>query len=115
LEDDLLFKAATGFGHGIGTPDSLCGIIPGAVLVIGLKYGRGREDPKNAGKKAYLLSKELLRWFEKEFGSHSCRVLRSGAGRGKTDKLSALGRTRDQRCAGMAQETAVKLIEMMNR
>ncbi|MBI4832618.1 MAG: C-GCAxxG-C-C family protein, partial [Candidatus Lindowbacteria bacterium] len=36
MKDDLVLKCATGFGGGIGGRGSICGVISGSTMVIGL-------------------------------------------------------------------------------
>lgn len=70
IEDPLIPKVATGFGGGLSRTKSLCGAVSGAVLVLGLKYGRAvLEDDRSA-----ILDKvkELVADFRQEFKSDNC-------------------------------------------
>ena len=57
-----------------------CGALLGASMMLGLKYGRGREEIDNLEKleSSYLPVGRLYKWFEKEFGSANCREIRTG-------------------------------------
>jgi len=78
--DDNIFKAASGFGGGIGQMHDTCGALLGASMMLSLKHGRGREEIENQEKMkdAYLSIGQLYKWFEKEFGSAKCHEIRTG-------------------------------------
>ncbi len=80
MRDDNLFKAASGLSGGIGHMRDTCGALLGASLMLGLKYGRGREEIDNLEKlkSSFLPVAKLYKWFEKEFGSATCREIRTG-------------------------------------
>jgi len=73
IHSELIPKIATGFGAGIGGCGSVCGAISGGIMALGLKFGRS--DPKKQGRPPYWFALELLRRFEKEFGSIMCQEL----------------------------------------
>ncbi len=79
MRDDNLFKAASGLAGGIGRMEDVCGAIIGASLMLGLKYGRGRDEIDNTEKltASCLPVGKLYKWFEKEFGSAKCRDIRT--------------------------------------
>ena len=66
-------RITSGFPVGIGLSGCTCGALNGAVVALGLKYGRtgARQD----NQQILALSKELYDEFKKEFGSTCCRVL----------------------------------------
>jgi len=64
---------ATAFGGGIGGTGSVCGALVGAVMAIGIRYGR--RDPSEKDARAYALTQELRRRFEAEMGHVDCREL----------------------------------------
>jgi C_GCAxxG_C_C family probable redox protein len=79
MRDDNLFKAASGLAGGVGGMHDVCGSLLGASLMLSLKYGRGREEIDNLER---LISSgeavgKLYKWFEKEFGSATCREIRT--------------------------------------
>jgi C_GCAxxG_C_C family probable redox protein len=39
LDKGMALKAATGFGAGMGNFEETCGMVSGAVMVLGLRYG----------------------------------------------------------------------------
>lgn len=79
MRDDNVFKAASGFGGGLGQMNDVCGSLLGASLMLSMKYGRGREEIEDQEKvrSSYLPVARLYKWFEKEFGSATCRAIRT--------------------------------------
>ncbi|MBS7637226.1 C_GCAxxG_C_C family protein [Candidatus Bathyarchaeota archaeon] len=68
-------KIATGFGGGIGRAGCVCGALTGAIMALGLKYGRRTLNETEAYEKCLKKSLELYKKFEEEFGSVFCRDL----------------------------------------
>ena len=79
IRDDGVFKAASGWGAGIGQMNDVCGSLLGASMMLSMKFGRGREEIEDLEKvkSSYLPVAKLYKWFEKEFGSPTCRGIRS--------------------------------------
>ncbi len=69
---DVVPKAASGFGGGIGRKGSVCGALSGGILALGLAMGR--VDPKDAAARdrIYAQARELYERFEREFGTVLC-------------------------------------------
>ena len=113
MKDDLVLKSATGFGGGVGGRGSLCGVISGSVMVIGLKHGRGREDDMSAAMEAYLRCSQLLDWFREEFGSEMCHDLTGGIDFRDPEQLAKYYATGHEKCVEMAARTATRLAELL--
>jgi C_GCAxxG_C_C family probable redox protein len=78
VENGEVLRAATGFADGIGlTGDGHCGALSGAVMAIGLMFGRKKEDFHRHGKmmKALLLSRQLENRFMGQYGLCRCHDL----------------------------------------
>jgi C_GCAxxG_C_C family probable redox protein len=75
LDRDLAFRISQGFGAGIAYTDDICGAVSGAIMVIGLRYGRIKADDIAAKEKTYAVVTEFLREFEKRNGSVTCTGL----------------------------------------
>ena len=75
IDSGDVFRAASGLADGIGlTGDGSCGSLTGCAMVIGLIFGRGREDHRDVMKpmQSYLLCKELHDDLVREYGSCRC-------------------------------------------
>lgn len=71
--DSIERGAASGFGGGIGRAGLVCGAISGAAIVAGIRGG----GPSEAGERDRLYAGvlDLVRSFESEFGTTTCRKL----------------------------------------
>lgn len=76
-EDDCL-KIATAFGGGMGRQQYICGAVTGALMVLGLKYGKGLNDPEEKKKNTYRITKEFFHEFKRLNGSENCLELLDG-------------------------------------
>jgi len=76
-EDDCL-KISTAFGGGMGRQQHICGALTGALMVLGLKYGKGLNDPEEKKRYTYQLTKEFFDEFKKLNGSENCLELLDG-------------------------------------
>jgi C_GCAxxG_C_C family probable redox protein len=75
VEDEGIFKAATGMADGVGlTGDGQCGALSGGTMAISYFFGRSKEDFGRMGKqlKALMLAKKLHDEFVEEFSTCRC-------------------------------------------
>lgn len=75
FEGDAFLKIPDAFGAGIGGTADVCGAVTGAVMVIGLKYGRTQPDDTEAKQKTRTLVKEFINRFKIRNKSIDCREL----------------------------------------
>lgn len=75
LDRDLAFKLSTTFGGGMGHIGETCGAVTGALMVIGLAYGRTRADDQETKARAYELVAEFAAAFKQRHGSLHCTEL----------------------------------------
>ncbi|RLC49589.1 MAG: hypothetical protein DRH79_08855 [Candidatus Cloacimonadota bacterium] len=76
LPHPIAMKISSAFGGGMAGSRETCGAVTGALMVIGLKYGRILPDDLDAKEKTYELSKELFQSFECKYKSLLCRELK---------------------------------------
>jgi C_GCAxxG_C_C family probable redox protein len=82
--DDLQFdantalKMACGFGAGMGRKEEVCGAVTGGIIVIGSKYGRGKDDDRTFTESTYAKTHELMDRFTEKHGTYICRKLLNG-------------------------------------
>lgn len=80
IENNDVFRAATGFADGIGlTGDGHCGALSGGVMAISCLFGRKRDEFARRGKmmKALLLSRQLQSKFIEKYGVCRCHDLQT--------------------------------------
>ena len=75
LDVDMAMKVSTAFGGGMARTAGPCGAVTGALMAIGLKYGRVELEDKAAKDKTYVLSTELMNRFSQKFGSIQCNSM----------------------------------------
>ncbi len=72
LGNSQTLKAATAM-PGIALRGETCGAVIGAMMALGLAYGREKPEDFAAVQKTTSAARKLCRQFEKEFGSCNCR------------------------------------------
>lgn len=75
LSEDECLKIATAFGAGMGKQQHVCGAVSGALMVLGLKFGKALNDPENNKENTYDKTAEFLKTFESNNGSIYCKQL----------------------------------------
>jgi len=75
LDPDMAKKIACGFGAGISNTGNICGAVSGAVMVIGLKYGKTEASNDAATEKTRTLVRQFIEEFTKKHGSICCTNL----------------------------------------
>ncbi len=68
VERKQALRLAAGFGGGIALQGDICGIVSGAIMAIGLKYGND-ETSKDGRKKVFFLAQQLI---ERIKAKHGC-------------------------------------------
>jgi C_GCAxxG_C_C family probable redox protein len=122
MENDEVFKAASGLSGGIGLSTSgSCGALTGGALVIGLLFGRDIDDFlfPTAAMTSYDLVKELHDYFMAEFGSCCCAdiqkklVGRSFNPRDPEDAAAFVTHEIHDHCAKVVGKAARKALEII--
>jgi C_GCAxxG_C_C family probable redox protein len=75
LTDEQALKVASGFGGGMGRTGGTCGVISGAVIVLGLVYGATSPKDAEAKAKTYALVQEFVAEFSRRHGATDCPEL----------------------------------------
>ena len=76
LNEKTARKIACGFGAGISRTGNICGAVSGAIMVIGLKYGKAEQsDDPAATEKTRALTRLFIQEFQKKHGSVNCTEL----------------------------------------
>jgi hypothetical protein len=122
MTDDNVFKAAGTLTGGIGGMNDACGSLLGASLMFGAVLGRGINDFANRDKmgESMMLTGQLYKWYEKEFGSPTCKDIRTTFGGGVfydmripwQAELARQARVHEK-CLELAGKTASRAAEML--
>ncbi|MFA6507999.1 MAG: C-GCAxxG-C-C family protein [Treponemataceae bacterium] len=78
LDKNVALKIANAFGGGMGRKQEVCGAVSGALMVLGMTYGRAEGDGKEKQDTTYAKTRELIDAFTAECGTIKCRELLSG-------------------------------------
>ncbi|MBQ0018774.1 MAG: C_GCAxxG_C_C family protein [Clostridiales bacterium] len=79
IDEKLLYKAAEGFGGGMGTAKGVCGAVSGAAMVCGLANSDG--DIDNAGQtkaSTTRMAANIQSAFTEQAGALICRDIKTG-------------------------------------
>lgn len=75
-ESRAIPRIATAMGAGIGRMGQICGALSGAIMTIGLIKGCDKAEEENEKRgNLYVEVQQLIKAFEKEFGSSQCKEL----------------------------------------
>jgi C_GCAxxG_C_C family probable redox protein len=75
LDYKTALKVSCGFGAGMGRMAETCGVVTGAYMVIGLRYGGSDVLDVSAKEKTYELVREFSEKFKSRNGSIICKEL----------------------------------------
>ena len=71
IESKLIPRIATGFAAGVARTGNMCGALSGAVMGLGLRYGRD-EPETEPDRRPYWYSRRLAETFEEAYDSVTC-------------------------------------------
>ncbi|NLO94047.1 MAG: C_GCAxxG_C_C family protein [Clostridiaceae bacterium] len=72
LEKDMALKIGNGFGGGVARRQDICGAVSGAIMAIGLKYGKTVASDTASHEKTYSTVESFCEEFAKRNGSINC-------------------------------------------
>ena len=75
VDRETALKVAAGFGGGMGRMSETCGVVSGAFMAIGLKYGAIKAEDKESKEKTYERVREFAKRFTERNGSIVCKEL----------------------------------------
>lgn len=91
ISEESSMKIACAFGGGIARNQLTCGAVTGALMAIGLKYGKGLNDDDSRKVLTYQKSNLFLEKFKQKHKTISCRELLEGLDMVKDkDKIKSL-------------------------
>jgi C_GCAxxG_C_C family probable redox protein len=78
IKKDLALKLASPFGAGIAYMQETCGAVSGALMAIGLKFGKGENGTNEDKAIAYDMSHHFMAEFKKKHKTICCHELLDG-------------------------------------
>jgi hypothetical protein len=122
IKDDNMFKAASGLAGGIGGMHDTCGSLLGACMMCGVTMGRSEKDfgDRDKAMESAIAAGKLYKFYEKEFGSPTCREITRRFGGGVSYDMSVpwqfeLAKEAGlfEKCEELAGKTAAKAAELI--
>jgi C_GCAxxG_C_C family probable redox protein len=110
MDEELAMKVASGFGGGMRCGE-VCGVVTGAIMVLGLKCGQYRGEDLETKTKCYDLTSKFVEEFTNRNGSAICREI-LGYDIRDTEARNKFPGKQDVVCS-KAISTAVLLLEEM--
>jgi len=78
LDTEAALKLSCGLGAGMGRQGEVCGAVSGGIVVLGLKFGRGKSDTSAETDLTYSKIREFMNLFFAKHRSCICRELLNG-------------------------------------
>lgn len=75
LDRENFLKLTDAFGGGISGMANICGAVSGAIMAIGLKYGRTQSNDTEAKQKTRSLVNEFVKRYKDRYGFIECKHL----------------------------------------
>ena len=75
IDRETALKLSCGFGAGIARSGNTCGVVTGALMVIGMKYGCTTTDDIAARDKTYAVAQAFMAEFQHRHQSINCTEL----------------------------------------
>ncbi len=114
ISEDTILKITTGFGAGMGRTQNVCGTVTGAIMVLGMLYGRGINNDIENQEITYDKVQLFLEKFNSEFQTTQCKELLRGCdlltdkGQEEFERLNLIETC--NRCVAFAVTTLEKMI-----
>ncbi|MEM2049766.1 MAG: C-GCAxxG-C-C family protein [Thermoproteota archaeon] len=114
IKSELIPRIATAFGGGFGRKGLVCGCVTGALMTIGLKFGRTDTSQSNA--EAYEVTRKFCEAFKERFGSLFCRELTeidltTEEGR----RIFAEKKVGEEKCVNFVKESVLILLDLIEK
>ncbi len=114
LTRELSLKVAAGFGGGIARTGEACGVVTGAIMVIGLAYGRTKVEDKRAPEKTNEVSLAFLERFKRRHYTVLCRdLLGCDPGSPEGTEFAKKNNLREHLCSTFVKDAALILEELL--
>lgn len=73
IKSEIIPRIATGFGAGISRHGEVCGALSGAVMGLGLRFGRSQVSETPQDTSPYQFGQTMVNLFASRFGHIRCR------------------------------------------
>jgi C_GCAxxG_C_C family probable redox protein len=114
LDRDTALRVAAAFGGGIARTGETCGVVTGALMVIGLAYGRTKAEDKESLEKTNRTALAFLESFRKRNFTVRCKELlgcEPGTPEGK--EFAEKNNLKEKLCSVFVKDAAEILEELL--
>jgi C_GCAxxG_C_C family probable redox protein len=109
-----VLKMATPLGGGVARWGTVCGTVSGGALMLGSFFGITKGEEKEQRDKNYIKVQEMIREFEKNFGTIQCRDLIQLNLLDPEDRKKFEERNVRKQCAQMVAKNIVNIRRLMD-
>jgi len=112
IKSKLIPRIATAFGAGFGRKGLICGCVTGALMVIGLKFGR--DNNLQDKERAFTLARKFCEMFKERFGSLLClELIGCDLSTEKGRNYFIKNRIKEEKCVNFIRETVFILLKLI--
>ncbi len=115
MEHELALKLANPFGGGLGKTGGTCGVVTGALMIIGLKYGTSDAADEKANAAVYEMGRKFMQKFKSRNTTTVCRDLLGFDVYTREKMVSDEERVIFDLCPKYIQDAAEIIDELMNQ
>ena len=72
VKSDLIPRIATGFGAGIGRAGEVCGALAGAIMGLGIRFGRSKVEEEESDERPHAFAQTMVNLFITRYGHTRC-------------------------------------------
>jgi C_GCAxxG_C_C family probable redox protein len=112
MEEDHCLKISCAFGAGMGRQQHTCGAVTGALMVLGLQYGKGKRDDNTKKLHTYGKTVAFFEEFTRKNGSSTCLELLDGLRMSDPEDMKKFEELHRIKCAQYVRD-AVEMVEKM--
>ncbi len=116
LDRRTCLNVASGFGGGMGRTGHVCGAVSGALMVLGLKFGKAGRSAKESRTMANEKVREFIEIFEERHGTVDCAALLGVDLRAPDGHEQAVEKgVFESVCGPLVEEASLLLVEMLQK
>lgn len=109
LEKHIIPRIATPFGGGLALKGCVCGALSGAIMVLGIKYGR--EEPTQEKEPSYSRAASLIDKFSSKYGTINCKEITGLDFSNQQEVAQKWAYIRETICTPLVKEVSQWLLE----
>ena len=114
LDPECALRVASAFGGGIALTGTTCGAVTGALMIIGLAYGKTKAEDTQASEETYRIAATFVERFKERNFTILCRELVGcDAGTPEGKRFMKEHNLRDRLCSRFVRDAAEILEDLL--